>query len=103
MRIHLMTEQTKTENKLHPIASAMFAFVNEALTLEELEARLSLMENVVKNISVDLEKIKAPKEAEPEVASDAVEADEIIESPEEVRLRKIAEYAASLEMETEEL
>ena len=100
MRIHLMTEQTKTENKLHPMASAMFAFVNEALTLEELEARLSLMENVVKNISADLEKIKAP---EPKVESTAIEADEIIESPEEVRLRKIAEYAASLEMETEEL
>lgn len=102
-----MTEQTKTEQKLHPMASAMFAFVNEALTLPELEARLGLMENVVKNITADLNKIKeesAPKEAEaPSEVLPIVEPDEIIESAEEARLRKIAEYAASLEMETESL
>ena len=99
-----MTEQT---NKLHPMAASMFTFVNEALTLVELEARLTLMENVITNIKTDLEKIKAeadaPKEAEPEVKSEAIEADEIIESPEEIRQRKIAEYAASLDMESETL
>ncbi|MGL4993670.1 MAG: hypothetical protein ACRC6R_06040 [Bacteroidales bacterium] len=103
-----MTEQTKTENKLHPMASAMFAFVNEALTLPELEARLGLMENVVKNITADLAKIKAenaPEDFNPETSEvlPIVEPDEVIESAEEARLRKIAEYAASLEMETESL
>lgn len=58
-----MTEQTKQEKPtLHPMASAMFAFVNEALTLEELKARLGLMTNVVKNIEADVEKLEAEAE-----------------------------------------
>lgn len=99
-----MTEQTKPA--LHPMASSMFAFVNEALTLEELKARLALMEGVVKNIHKELEELEAPapEAEEPDVgALPVVEADEIILSPEEIRQQKIAEYAKSLEMETVEL
>lgn len=89
-----MTEETKQEQKLHPMASAMFAFINEALTLEELKARLSLMTNVVKNIEADVEKLEAPTPT-PAVVEEA-DDEAPLESDEERRARLIEEYAASL-------
>ena len=59
-----MSEQAQAQPQLHPMAQSVLSWLHEALTIEEAQARVTLIINLTTGVQEDILRIRHPEEVE---------------------------------------